>query len=167
MQLSFRKAETRDCALIRDIASQIWAPTYQSILSEEQLHYMFEMMYAVDHIGQQMTALGHQYFIVYADDRPVGYLSIETAPDDVYIFQKIYTLPECQGKGVGRYLFEQGLAFLKTIHPSPFTIELYVNRSNPAVGFYEHLGMHKTGTRDFDIGHGYFMNDYIMALDIQ
>ena len=163
MQLTFRKADVHDCALIRAVASQIWEPTYRSILSEEQLTYMFEMMYATDHIQQQMTEQGHQYFIVYADEKPVGYLSIETASDDTYIFQKIYTLPAFQGKGVGRFLFDQGVSYLKTIHPTPFTVELFVNRANPAVGFYEHLGMKITGVRDFDIGNGYFMNDYIMA----
>ena len=166
MQLSIKKAEVDDCAIIRDLASQIWGPTYQSILSEEQLNYMFEMMYATDHIRQQMSEQGHQYFIVYADQQPVGYLSIETSSNDTYIFQKIYALPEFHGKGVGRYMFEQGVSYLKTIHPSPFTVELFVNRANPAVGFYEHLGMRKTGTRDFDIGNGYFMNDYVMAMDI-
>ena len=163
MQLSIRKAAVDDCALIRDLASQIWGPTYRSILSDDQLKYMFEMMYSVDHLRQQMTESGHQFFVAYMDDRPVGYLSIETAPDDVYIIQKIYALPECHGKGVGRFMFEQGVSYLKTVHPSPFTVELFVNRANPAVGFYEHLGMKITGVRDFDIGNGYFMNDYVMA----
>lgn len=167
MNLSFRKAELTDCARIRELASQIWAPTYRSILSEEQLDYMFEMMYATESIRKQMTELKHRYFIIYADKQPVGYLSIEKVSENNYIFQKIYTLPSLHGKGLGRYLFEQGIAYLKNLHPTPFTVELYVNRSNPAVGFYEHIGMKKTATRDHDIGNGYFMNDYIMTLQVE
>ncbi len=167
MNFSIRKAETNDCTLIRELASQIWGPTYQSILSQEQLDYMFEMMYSVEHIKQQMTEFKHQYFIVYMGDRPVGYLSIEKESDNNYIFQKIYSLPELRGKGIGRYMIEQGISYLKTVHPLPFTIELYVNRENPAVGFYEHIGMKKTATRDHDIGNGYLMNDYIMTMKVE
>ena len=166
MNFSIKSAEKNDCPLIRELASQIWEPTYSSILSKEQLDYMFEMMYSVEHINQQMTESGHRYFIVYADDKPAGYLSIEAKSDDEFIFQKIYTLPELQGKGLGRYIIEQGIAYLKSIHPSPFIIELYVNRENPAVGFYEHLGMKKIDTRDHDIGNGYYMNDYIMSMNV-
>ena len=45
-------------------------------------------------------------------------------------------------------------------------IELNVNRNNPALGFYEHIGMRKDREGDFPIGNGYYMNDYIMALDL-
>ena len=45
-------------------------------------------------------------------------------------------------------------------------MELNVNRNNPALGFYEHMGMKKVREGDFPIGNGYYMNDYIMGLDI-
>jgi ribosomal protein S18 acetylase RimI-like enzyme len=167
MNLSIKEANENDSPLIRELASRIWEPAYKAILSQEQLDYMFEMMYSVEHIIRQMTELHHRYFIACADNEPVGYLSIEKETDDKYIIQKIYLVPEFHGKGVGGYLFGQGVAYLKTIAPSPFTVELYVNRENPAVGFYEHLGMKKTATRDHDIGNGFFMNDYIMTIIIE
>jgi ribosomal protein S18 acetylase RimI-like enzyme len=167
MKLLIRKADINDCSRIHELASRIWEPTYGSILPKEQLEYMFEMMYSVGHIRQQMTESGHEYLIVYADNEPAGYISIEKKSDDTFIFQKIYTLPELHGYGLGRYLIEQGIAHIKSIHPLPFTIELYVNRENPAVGFYEHLGMKKIATRDHDIGNGFYMNDYIMAMKIE
>ena len=46
-------------------------------------------------------------------------------------------------------------------------LELNVNRDNPALGFYEHLGMRRDRQGDFPIGAGFYMNDYIMALDIK
>ena len=36
---SIRKATTDDCLLIRNLASQIWEPTYGSILSREPVSY--------------------------------------------------------------------------------------------------------------------------------
>jgi predicted GNAT family acetyltransferase len=108
MHFSIRKTDTNDCSRIRELVSRIWESTYGSILPKEQLEYMFEMMYSDGHIKQQMTEQGHEYLIVYADNEPAGYISIEKKSDDTFIFQKIYTLPELHGKGLGRYLIKQG-----------------------------------------------------------
>lgn len=45
-------------------------------------------------------------------------------------------------------------------------MELNVNRNNKALQFYEYMGMRKLRKGDFPIGNGYYMNDYIMGLDI-
>ncbi|MDL2255771.1 GNAT family N-acetyltransferase [Parabacteroides sp. OttesenSCG-928-G06] len=159
---SIRTAKTNDNLLINSLASRIWGATYGNILTPEQLHYMFDAMYAPENIIRQMTEQGHTYFIIYNDGEPCGYFSLEQKDDDTYIFQKIYALPEMQGTGMGRYMIEQGIAYLRNIHPTPFKVMLYVNRENPAVGFYQHLGFQIADTRDHHIGNGYYMNDYIM-----
>lgn len=163
---SITKATVNDCRQIRALAFEIWEPTYGSILSREQLDYMFEMMYSIESLQRQMDELHHQFFIIYADGVPSGYLSIETVGKDLFEFQKIYSLPALHGSGIGRFIIEQGIAYLKTIHPGPFTVELNVNRQNPAVGFYKHIGFHEHATRDFPIGNGYFMNDFIMRMEV-
>lgn len=163
---SIRKATTNDSQLINSLASQIWGPTYGAILSPTQLDYMFDLMYAPENILKQMNELHHEYFIIYADGVPSGYLSIEKVEDDLYHFQKIYSLPTLHGSGIGRFIIEQGVKYLKDIHPGPFIVELYVNRENPAVGFYKHIGFYQHDTRDEHIGDGFYMNDYIMRLDV-
>ena len=162
-----RKASLADCVLIQQLASQIWEPTYGDILSPEQLDYMFHMMYDIQSIEEQQTEKGHVYFLIYKDSVPCAFLSIETVEADLFIFQKVYSLPSVHGTGVGRYLIEQGVAYLKSIHPTPFAVELNVNRANPAIGFYEHLGFHKARTRDANIGNGYYMNDYVMRMEVK
>lgn len=164
IMFSIQKAKKEDAPLIHDLASRIWEPTYGAILSPEQLSYMFDLMYAPESILKQMDELGHQYFIVSDDDVPSGYISIEKRDDNTYIFQKIYALPEKQGTGMGRFMIEEGVRYLKGVHTGPFQVMLYVNRENPAIGFYEHIGFRQTDVRDHHIGNGYYMNDYIMTL---
>ena len=43
---------------------------------------------------------------------------------------------------------------------------LHVNRNNPALGFYKHMGMEKVREGDFPIGNGFYMNDYIMGIEL-
>lgn len=165
-EFRFRQVSVDDCLLIRSLAGRIWGVTYEGILSKEQSDYMFEMMYAPESLRRQMEELHHCFFIVDANGIPSGYLSIEKTGENTFNFQKIYTLPEMHGTGIGRFLVEQGLEYLAKRHGGLFAVELFVNRSNPAVGFYRHIGFRETGTRDYPIGHGYFMNDYIMRLDV-
>lgn len=160
--LSTRKALLEDCSLIRSLASRIWEPTYGHILSKEQLDYMFEMMYSPESIRMQMEEKGHIYFLFYSDEVPCGYISIEQPEEDLFIFQKIYLLPSMQGKRIGRYMVEHGFDYIKAIHQAPCTAMLYVNRENKALEFYKRMGFSIADTRDYPIGNGYYMNDYIM-----
>jgi hypothetical protein len=64
-------------------------------------------------------------------------------------------------------LFQQAIDGIKELHPAPCQMRLNVNRQNKAVDFYRHMGMYKLAEGDFPIGQGYYMNDYIMALDIE
>lgn len=164
---TIRKANSDDCELIHNMALQTWEDTYGKILSPEQLSYMFDMMYSIKNLHKQMEELHHQFFIIYANEKPGGYLSIETLDPDLYEFQKVYSLPSLHGTGIGRYIIEQGIAYLKSIHPGSFAIELHVNRHNPAVSFYKHMGFYQSEQGDFPIGNGYFMNDYIMRMEVQ
>ena len=78
-------------------------------------------------------------------------------------------LPSEQGKGLGKFLFKTAVDYIRSQVPDlPFRIELNVNRNNTkAIRFYEHMGMHKVSQGDFPIGNGYYMNDYIMALEVK
>ena len=65
-----------------------------------------------------------------------------------------------------KLLFEQAIKAIKELHPAPCQMRLNVNRQNKALTFYEKMGMTKVDEGDFPIGNGFYMNDYIMGLDI-
>ena len=80
--------------------------------------------------------------------------------------QKIYVRPDKQRLHAGRALIEKAFDEAKRLFPDGHgRVELNVNRKNPALSFYRHMGMTIASSGDFDIGNGYFMNDYIMAID--
>ncbi len=164
---TIRKATTDDCQLINSLADVVFRETYKDILSPEQMEYMMTWMYSPDNLRKQMEEEGQVYFIASLDDEICGYLSVEQQDEDLFHLQKIYVLPTFQGRGVGNYLFEQAVAYIRQVHPdSPCLMELNVNRNNKALQFYEHKGMRKLREGDFHIGNGFYMNDYIMGLDI-
>lgn len=163
--ITIRRATEDDIATIRDLAWCIFPHTYREILTPEQNDYMMEWMYSESSLRDQMTH-GHQYLLAYDGSTAVGYVSVEQQDEHLFHLQKIYVLPERQGEGLGKKLFEAAIRLIKSQHPGPCAMELNVNRNNRAVTFYERMGMHKDRSGDFDIGHGFYMNDYIMRMDL-
>lgn len=163
-----RRASVEDIPLIRKMAEVVFPDTYRTILSPEQLEYMMDMMYSEANLLRQMTDEGNVFFI----DENRGYASVR--PDGMmedgrprFHLEKIYVMPQCQKTGLGRQLFETVKAEASQMAAHrPYRLELNVNRNNPALQFYQHLGMFKARQGDFPIGNGYYMNDYIMALDL-
>lgn len=162
---TIRKATTEDCLLIQSLAQQVFPATYASILSPEQIAYMMEWMYSPDNIRKQMEE-GHVYLLASKGNEAIGYVSVQPQEADVFHLQKIYVLPSYQGTHCGSFLFREAIRYIKEIHPTPCLMELNVNRHNKALHFYECMGMKKLREGDFPIGNGYYMNDYIMGLEI-
>ncbi|MDR0892368.1 MAG: GNAT family N-acetyltransferase [Mediterranea sp.] len=162
-----RRATTADCGLIHALAEKVFPDTYREILSPEQLDYMMEWMYSLENLRRQMEEEGHVYFIASDNEGiPCGYVSVQPQEADLFHLQKIYVLPAYQGKHCGSFLFREALRYIRDVHPSPCRVELNVNRHNKALLFYERMGMRKLREGDFPIGNGYYMNDYIMGLEL-
>ncbi|MGL4292697.1 MAG: GNAT family N-acetyltransferase [Bacteroidales bacterium] len=164
--INFRIATASDIPLIRTLASETWRATYGDILSEEQLEWMFEWMYSEESLKRQMQVEKQQFFLASLNEEPCGYISIERKQEALFHFHKIYVHPDFQGIGIGRALIEKGIAHIRSQGVLSARIELNVNRQNQAVGFYQQMGFSIVSQGDFAIGNGYFMNDYIMSLEI-
>ena len=167
---TYRRATTDDIELIRSIAKVAFPATYSTIISAEQIDYMMEWMYSAKKLQQEISG-NITYLLAEVDGRTVGYLSF--GPDEgtdtpgqgrLFHLHKIYLLPEAQGGGNGKRLFMAGEREMRLAGAKAF--ELNVNRGNPALGFYRHLGMQLSRSGDFDIGGGFFMNDHIMRKEL-
>ena len=161
-----RQATIEDCGLIHSLAWEVFPQTYRHILSPEQTAYLMHWMYDVDSLRRQMEHEGHVYFLAYAGSEPVGYVSIRRETEEVVHLEKIYVLPRYQGAHAGGFLFRHAVAKARELFPDAQAMELNVNRSNPALDFYRHMGMRIDREGDFDIGNGFYMNDYIMRLEL-
>lgn len=162
-----RIASIDDIPKIRAMADVAFRDTYKEILSPDQMEYMMDMMYSEDSLKRQIEG-GHSFYI----EEGRGYASFRRDGDTedgryLYHLEKLYVLPSSQKTGLGRQLFDKIVSEAREASSGrPFRIELNVNRNNPAISFYEHLGMTKARQGDFPIGKGFYMNDYIMGIDL-
>ncbi len=160
-----RRASESDIPLIRQVAEVAFPATYREILTPSQLDYMMDWMYSEESLRTQFRE-GHCFYLAFLDGAPCGYVSVEREGEALFYLQKIYVLPQAQGHGIGGRLFRQAVAHVRRLSPTPCRLELNVNRHNRALHFYEHMGMRRLREGDFPIGGGFYMNDYIMGLDI-
>lgn len=157
-----RKATAEDIPLIRKLTFAIWPQTYASLLTQEQIDYMLNMMYSESSLQKQMEQDGITFIIIYDKEIPVAFAAYNETKPQVWKLHKIYVLASQQGKGTGKFIIHFIVDEIKLQNAK--ALQLQVKRDNPAQHFYKKLGFEIIETADFDIGNGYFMNDYIMEL---
>lgn len=158
MPVSIRPAGAADIPLIHHLADKIWRVHYTPMIGEAQVNYMLAKMYSPESLAGQMEA-GDHFFIAELDGRPLGYISISKKAEGDYFLNKFYLDQSEQGKGYGKQVFAQALA----LFPELKTLRLQVNRMNyKTINFYFRLGFTIETAKDFDIGDGFSMDDFVM-----
>ncbi len=160
--IAVKKVGTASIAMIRNLANITWPIAYGEILSPQQLDYMMELIYSKAALQKQMEN-GQQFLLASDDEKPVAFAAysiLTTLNSAVYKLEKIYILPNQQGKGIGKLLISN---IIEAIKPAT-TLQLKVNRQNKALYFYQKLGFKIINEEDIDIGNGFYMNDYVMEL---
>lgn len=154
-------AQKSQLFIIKELAYTIWPVAYGEILSQEQLDYMLDLIYTIESLEKQVDKK-HVFLLVEDDNQFIGFASYELnfENSNKTKIQKLYVLPEIQGKGIGKNLIN----YIKqiAIDKKNSGLILNVNRFNKAKEFYLKYGFEITKEIKIDIGNNYIMDDYIM-----
>ena len=164
--IEITEAASQDIPIIRHLAQQTFYATYLSLLPKEKVDYLFDLMYSISSLAEQMKK--DQRFILAKDETGCqGYASYEINCKNLPVtkIHKIYILPSAQGKGVGKKLMDSITEV--ALQNKNQTLSLNVFRKNPALQFYQKIGFKITGEEDIDVGNGFEMNDFVMAKNIK
>ncbi len=160
------KANSNHLSIIEQLARKIWPVAYAEILSAEQLEYMLSMFYSEEALLAQLEK-GHVFYLVQNNSGDyLGFVSYELncEPNKTKI-HKIYVLPETQGLGLGKLLFEKVRE--EALKNNQEAIFLNVNKYNNAQHFYTKLNFEIVKEEVIDIGRGYVMDDYVMEVKLR
>lgn len=160
--MNIRLATALELPILESLARAIWPHTYADIITKEQMDFMLNWMYSTETLLKQQKA-GHEFYILQKDDLDIGFLAIEQEGAELKV-NKIYVLPSQQGIGAGKKLMDKAIERANAKLCSH--IFLQVNRANKAKFFYDKLGFTIRREEKFDIGHGFFMDDYVMELKV-
>ena len=167
-QISIRPANLEDRSLIRSISEGTWPSTYGHIISQEQIDFMLDWMYSDTSLAEQFEK-GHQFFIANLNGKDIGFCSVSDESADkkeknkkAYKLNKLYVLPAAHGTGTGKALLNKAIETAKDNNAN--SLFLQVNKHNNAYTFYLKNGFEKESEFKFDIGNGFYMDDYVMRL---
>jgi diamine N-acetyltransferase len=180
-EIQITPAGLTDRDFIRSVSERTWPSTYGHIISQEQINFMLDWMYSDASLEKQMHS-GCAFYIasIKKEDGQwdaVGFCSV--SPDDekeeeenintekvegakAHKLNKLYVLPSAQGTGAGKALLNKCIDVAKAAGSN--SIFLQVNKLNNAYTFYLKHGFIKESEFKFDIGNGFFMDDYVMRL---
>ncbi len=167
-EIIIRKATLEERAFIRSVSERTWPSTYGHIISQEQIDFMLDWMYSDASLSEQF-AKGHQFYIANLHGEDIGFCSVSAegaTENDVsqtaHKLNKLYVLPAAHGSGAGKALLHKAIEVAKA--EGSTSLFLQVNKHNNAYTFYEKNGFVKEAEFKFDIGNGFFMDDYVMRL---
>ena len=165
--VSISRAGVGDIPAICRTAEEVWPKVYASILSSEQISYMMDMMYSPSVIRQEMES-SVLWLTTKVNGEITGYASFyRTTFDDISVVKldKIYLRESIRGIGVGKALLTSVINEAKNSGASK--VILNVNKYNTAAqAAYKSWGFTTAKSETNDIGNGFVMDDFVLALDI-
>lgn len=125
---------------------------------------MLDRFYSDDALKQQIQ-VGQHFFICEDQHKATGFASF-TCMDDLHAkLNKLYILPQQQGRGIGSLLL--GVVKDKARAAGITTLLVNVNIHNrQAIEFYNRTGFSLLKSEDIAIGNGYYMNDHVLQLPL-
>lgn len=155
------KLKSEDISTVQQLAREIWEEHYLPIIGQQQIDYMLDLFYATEKIQKELEE-GIYWEILYLENEAIGYLVCEVEEENIQL-SKLYLKSKVRGKGLGKFLIDRSKEIAKENNKN--SIRLNVNKNNTqSIAFYERVGFLKVEEGVFDIGNGYFMDDFIYEM---
>ena len=155
------KLKSEDISTVQQLAREIWEEHYLPIIGQQQIDYMLDLFYSTEKIQKELED-GVYWEILYLENEPIGYLVCEVEKENIQL-SKLYLKSKVRGRGLGKFLIDRAIEIAKENNKN--SIRLNVNKNNTqSIAFYERVGFLKVEEGVFDIGNGYFMDDFIYEM---
>jgi len=163
----WRPATTDDIPVVRRVAAETWWQCYRGMISDGQIRYMLDWMYAPEVLRRELQGLVYWLLLVRRVDRAVAGFAAWAPHDGAAArLHKLYVHPDHQRRGGAMLLLEA--VTRQVTHAGHSALTLTVNRSNDeALAFYRRAGFVCQGQQCKEIGGGFVMDDYVMALSLE
>ena len=166
------EADVSHAAVIATIGKKSFRHAFGHLFkSKEELFEYLEYTYAPVKLGKSIRKENNVYLLAFIDGEPAGFSKIKkhSLNDQIEAgaqieLQKIYVLPEHQGKGIVTALLKEVKNLAREIYPDYIWLDTHISNEN-AIRLYEKNGFRKMGNYHFTIGTQTF-EYYVMGLPV-
>lgn len=157
---SLQRLRPDDADAVSALARIVWQATYPPLISQAQIDAMLADRYAAERIREQLDEPSQTWRVARQNGVPVGFAHA-LLEDAGCKLDKLYVHTDLQRRGIGTALLREVEGWARR-HHCP-RLWLQVNRGNTqAIRAYQKYGFRIIGSRVFDIGGGFVMDDHVM-----
>jgi len=156
--IDIRRIAADELPVVQQLAEDTWPFAFEGVIARHQIEIMLGDIYALESLENDMSALGHVYWVARHVHEDSGFISAFKVDDTTWI-KKLYILPAKQGQGIGKALMAVAVA-----HFAPSrALSLNVNTGNTrAIDFYKYNGF--AVEKEVPVKMGPFdFTDYVMT----
>ena len=154
-------------AAIATLAEEIWREHYTPIIGAGQVDYMLEKFQSPGRIYEDIMSGGYIYYTAARGETNgiIGYCACQPQ-DGRLLLSKLYVRKSNRGQGVARRFLNEAIALCRQEYGLD-KIYLTVNKyNNDSIAAYKKMNFVIIDSVKTDIGGGFYMDDYIMELDV-
>ena len=158
--------EATEAETLSALAAEIWRAHYPGIISVAQIEYMLKQRYTPSLLREELGRSDLWWDVLLVNGVMSGYASyyLTDTPGDMKL-DKLYFKPALHRQGLGARLARHVMDQARQRGCSWLT--LAVNRDNhAAIAAYRKWGFEVTATSLREIGSGFVMDDYLMAIKL-
>jgi GNAT superfamily N-acetyltransferase len=164
--VEIRPMTAADIEPLRALAREIWVGHYTPIIGGAQIEYMLGQRYCAPVLRAELARNDIWWDLLFVAGTMVGYSSYFVADDGITLYlDKLYIHPDRQRGGYGRRMLARATGKARSLGCTK--IALAVNKRNAhAIAAYARWGFHVEASVVKDIGGGFVMDDFIMAMNL-
>jgi len=110
------KADLKDLETLQSIGKETFYETFSAHNSEEEMQEYLKKSFASDKLTAELNNPDSQFFLVWEEDLPVGYLKVNSGKAQTELqdetsleIERIYVKSSHHGKKIGQILYEKAL----------------------------------------------------------
>ena len=164
------KAEIKHAALIAEIGEKTFWESHGISASKSDITAFVSKTYTKETIVKQIENLNNLYYLMYYNNKIVGFSKIELNISNSNISSKIvtkldrfYLLKAFYGQKLGLKLFDFNVALSKKNQQEGIWLAVWVENQR-AINFYQKAGFKIVGKYDFQISETHSNPNHIMYL---
>ena len=151
----------KEIQTISRLAENIWPKHFTPLVGEEQAQYMLEHMQSEEIIKRQVDEKKVHYFLIAPYLDSIGYIAIVARAQSLFL-SNFFIGWHYRAKGYGRSVLQEAELIARGIRKKRLTLR--VNRNNEeAIRFFHREGFKSVGSNSKNIGHGFTLDDILMA----
>ena len=153
-----RYASPADAEIVAEISRQTFYDTFAAQNSKENMDIHMDKYYSLEKIQAELADPCNVFILAYSGNRLVGYAKLnehikeesKNLGDPIEI-ERIYSIKEMIGKGVGKKLMGTCLAIAREKNKKEIWLGVWAH-NHPAIEFYTRWGFEKFGEHNFPVG---------------